>query len=131
MSLRAGAVLTLPQLLRIKGAGTNLDRFSSVPGVFTFSQAVEAPTPNLFSISPQSTPFPSFFYEHARFRALACLNNVHFSARAPCPGTGTKSERGLTFNREIKIPVYAKRQTSDSRYPSSVIYVTFFCLSST
>ena len=33
-------------------------------------------------------------------------------------------------NREIKIPVYGKRQTSDSRYPSAVICVTFFCLSS-
>ena len=27
---------------------------------------------------------------------------------------------------EIKFPVYGKRQTSDSRYPSAVIYVTFF-----
>ena len=30
---------------------TYLNRFSSVPAVFTFSQAVEAPTPNLLPIS--------------------------------------------------------------------------------
>ena len=34
------------------GMGTSLNRFSSVPAVFTFSQAAEVPTPNLLVISP-------------------------------------------------------------------------------
>ena len=32
-----------------------------------------------------------------KLRALWCLNNVPFSARAQCPGTGTKSGWGLTY----------------------------------
>ena len=44
----------------------------------------------------------------------------------------SKSYRAIIFDiREIKIPVYDKRQTSDSRYPSAVIYVTIFWLSFT
>ena len=39
--------------------GTNLKRFSSVPAVFTFLQAVEKPTPNLSPISRYSIRFPS------------------------------------------------------------------------
>ena len=31
-----------------------------------------------------------------KLRAPRCLNNIPFSARAQCPGTGTKSGRGLT-----------------------------------
>ena len=30
-----------------------------------------------------------------KLRAPRCLNNIPFSARALCPGTGTKSGRGL------------------------------------
>ena len=30
-----------------------------------------------------------------KLRAPRCLNNIPFSARAQCPGTGTKSGRGL------------------------------------
>ena len=39
--------------------GNNLNRFSSVPSVFTFSQAVEARTPNLSPISRKLIRFPS------------------------------------------------------------------------
>ena len=31
-----------------------------------------------------------------KLMAPRCLNNIPFSARAQCPGTGTKSGRGLT-----------------------------------
>ena len=31
-----------------------------------------------------------------KLRAPRCLNNIPFSARAQCPGTGTKSGRGLS-----------------------------------
>ena len=44
-------------------------------------------------------------YENLSFRALVCVNNVHFSARSLCPGTGTKSELGLSeqkFNNPLK-----------------------------
>ena len=30
-----------------------------------------------------------------KLRAPRCLNNIPFSARAQCPGTGTKSGQGL------------------------------------
>ena len=48
---------------------------------------------------PLSQDFFLVVCEHAWFRALACLKNVHFIALAPCPGTGTKSEWGLKSNK--------------------------------
>ena len=56
---------------------------------FACLQAIEAPNPNLQPI------FSRVVYEHFWFRALACVNNVHFSAQAPCPGMDAKSERGI------------------------------------
>ena len=35
-----------------------------------------------------------------KLRAPQCLNSIPFSARAQCPGTGTKSGQGLTFVKE-------------------------------
>ena len=36
-----------------------------------------------------------------KLRALRCLNNIPFSARAQCPGTGTMSGRGLKLNYRL------------------------------
>ena len=33
------------------------------------------------------------------------MNNVHFSARAPCQGTGTKSEQGLNVAKTDQVPL--------------------------
>ena len=38
-----------------------------------------------------------------KLRAPRCLSNISFSARAQCPGTGTKSGRGLS---PYKFPLY-------------------------
>ena len=36
-----------------------------------------------------------------KLRAPQCLNNIPFSARSQCPGTGTKSGRSLRCNYEL------------------------------
>ena len=65
--------------------------------------------------------------KRARVKDQMLLEPALISTRAVPPLLTCKR----AFIREIKIPVYGKRQTPDSRYPSAVIYVTFFCLSST
>ena len=58
---------------------------------------------------------------------------IHERARAKMGShEETRHERGgrKSVIREIKISVYGKQQALDSRYPSAVIYGTFFCLSS-
>ena len=92
--------------------GTSLNRFSTVPAVFTFSQAVEVPSTNVLPFF-ESRDFVLVVCKHARSRALGCLKYIHFSA-------GTKPERGLKVSLIIDILV---RQIAIVMDPSTPVDV--------
>ena len=111
--------------------GTNLSRFPLVPVVFTFSQADDAPTPICGQFHHSQDLF-LVVCEHAWFRALTCLNNIHFSACAPCPGTDTKCEQGLRFQtRGARVVQWWEHSPPTNvvwvRFPDPASYVGWVC----
>ena len=46
-----------------------------------------------------------------KLRAPRCLNNIPFSARAQCPGTGTKSGRGLSLLKTFRMYFTSTEET--------------------
>ena len=52
-----------------------------------------------------------------KLRAPRCLNNIPFSARVQCPGTGTKSGRDLScFSHYVASRVYSTLYRGVQRY---------------